>query len=288
MSDDELSRLRETDNGPKPEDGPQDGVPQDPESRMIGDAPPGEDPGPGGVLSKLFSKKVSPEAVLKVCRSQLGQGEHPGGSNHNKYTTWYGIGDGPWCDMFQGWCDDQAAGDGWLKKAGRFAYTPSHAEFYRKEDRWGHRPRVGALAFYCWSGSKEISKIEHIERVEAVNADGSFYALGGNVSNAVRRTRRSMRFVVGFGYPPYNASGGGADPGPNPWPGRYLQLTKPLQTGSDVEFVQKRLNAKADAGLDADGAYGPKTEAAVKAYQKAHDLDTDGVVGPKTWASLAG
>jgi len=32
--------------------------------------------------------------------------------------------------------------------------------------------------------------------------------------------------------------------------------------------------------------YGPMTAAAVKAYQKAHNLAVDGTVGPVTWKSL--
>jgi len=63
---------------------------------------------------------------------------------------------------------------------------------------------------------------------------------------------------------------------------------KPYMRGDDVRRVQQALENKGyDAG-GADGIYGPKTEQAVKLFQKAAGLETDGVVGPKTWAALIG
>lgn len=56
-----------------------------------------------------------------------------------------------------------------------------------------------------------------------------------------------------------------------------------LRLGSDgnlVVFLQQKL------GLVPDGKFGPKTEAAVKKFQKDHGLVADGVVGPKTWEKL--
>jgi len=39
-------------------------------------------------------------------------------------------------------------------------------------------------------------------------------------------------------------------------------------------------------GVEADGTFGPETEAAVKRYQSSHGLEVDGAVGPATWSAL--
>ena len=41
-------------------------------------------------------------------------------------------------------------------------------------------------------------------------------------------------------------------------------------------------------GVTADGAFGPLTEAAVRAYQARHHLPVTGIAGPSTWAALMG
>ena len=58
-----------------------------------------------------------------------------------------------------------------------------------------------------------------------------------------------------------------------------------LKLGSEGEDV-KKLQVK--LGVDPIGKFGPKTDAAVKAWQSANGLTPDGVVGPATWAKLMG
>ena len=52
-----------------------------------------------------------------------------------------------------------------------------------------------------------------------------------------------------------------------------------------VEQVQKRIT-QLGYPLTADSAFGPKTDAGVRWFQKSKGLTVDGRVGPKTWAAL--
>lgn len=51
-------------------------------------------------------------------------------------------------------------------------------------------------------------------------------------------------------------------------------------SGDAVVRLQQKL------GIDADGAFGPRTEAAVRAYQRSHGIPATGLVGPLTRAAL--
>lgn len=64
-----------------------------------------------------------------------------------------------------------------------------------------------------------------------------------------------------------------------------MKTLKKGSKGDDVEVLQHLLNVEG-VKVTIDGDFGEKTEAAVKAYQKAHGLETDGIVGAKTWAAL--
>ncbi len=58
--------------------------------------------------------------------------------------------------------------------------------------------------------------------------------------------------------------------------------------GFDVVVLQVQLNAKgAQPRLKVDGDFGPRTQAAVLAFQRQNRLSADGVAGPITQAALA-
>ncbi len=57
-------------------------------------------------------------------------------------------------------------------------------------------------------------------------------------------------------------------------------------SGAPVTALQNRLNQLGFNAGAADGQFGPKTTAAVKAFQRAKGLTADGIVGPKTWNKL--
>jgi hypothetical protein len=67
---------------------------------------------------------------------------------------------------------------------------------------------------------------------------------------------------------------------PARWP-----ITQRGDRGEAVEELQRLLGVAipGDAGF---GMFGPRTEAAVRAYQRSHGLDIDGRVGRQTWTAL--
>ena len=59
-------------------------------------------------------------------------------------------------------------------------------------------------------------------------------------------------------------------------------------TGSDVKTLQRNLNKLGFNCGAVDGSFEPKTQAAVKSFQRSAKITVDGIVGPQTRAALAG
>lgn len=67
-----------------------------------------------------------------------------------------------------------------------------------------------------------------------------------------------------------------------------LPILRRGATGAEVKLLQQRLSAAGFRPGRLDGRFGPATEAALLAFQRARNLLPDGVVGPITWHALTG
>jgi len=237
-----------------------------------------------GVKSRGPARRTA-ERVLARARGELGIKEDPPGSNRVPYSEWYGV-IGPWCAMFVSWCLYQEGIPLPATTAKGFAYTPAGVAWLRRQGRWTHSAAPGNLVFFNFPGD-DVDRVSHVGFIESILDDGTFVTLEGNTDRRgsrtggqVMRRYRSRVGVVGFGAPPYDTQGGGAE---SPYPGHLLRKgTKDRH----VRILQARLLQLGVATLQLDGEYGPDTVAAVKKFQAARGLKEDGVVGPRTWTAL--
>ncbi len=66
-----------------------------------------------------------------------------------------------------------------------------------------------------------------------------------------------------------------------------LPVLRRGDAGPTVERAQFMLNFVGGVdGLVVDGAFGPRTEAAVRDFQQHENLVADGIVGRQTWTAL--
>lgn len=72
-----------------------------------------------------------------------------------------------------------------------------------------------------------------------------------------------------------------ATPAGPKYPGHYLR--EGTSDRANTKVWQRRLNSVRNARLVVDGVFGPKTEAATVAFQRAKKISADGIVGPVTW-----
>jgi len=255
-------------------------------------------------------------AVLSKAASQIGYAENPYGSNRTKFGAWYGLDGNPWCDMFASWVADQARAADII---GRFAYTPSHANWFKARGQWHTSgPRAGDVVFYDFG----LGRISHVGFVEKViggyiqTIEGNTDTNGGRTGGQVMRKLRPVNgLIVGYGRPAY-----ATDQQPSPLPRVYdvaqvKELQRLLEVGADGQWgpttdvwgMRLRTAAYRHTGggpakpfredlvqkvidTTVDGVWGPKSQAAlgawVKQAQRVLGVTADGAWGPHTDAAF--
>lgn len=119
-----------------------------------------------------------------------------------------------------------------------------------------------------------LKKLNAGDYAGAANEFANWTKAGGKVLTGLQRRRAAEAAMF---------RGQGSPPPPPPPPPRNWPPKRTLQQGSqgpDVAELQKRLR------IAADGSFGPKTKAAVVAFQRSKRLTADGIVGPRTVAAL--
>ncbi|MEV4112629.1 CHAP domain-containing protein [Nonomuraea sp. NPDC049695] len=144
------------------------------------------------------------QKFIELLESQIGYSEKA--DDYTKFGDWYGkhvefdadYSSAPWCDMYLSWAAHKLGYQDWI---GQFAWTVSHAKWFKKQGAWGHKPKPGAIVFYDWSGSNDIDKIDHVGIVTRVEGD-TIHTIEGNIDGGVaKRKERDTSKVVGYGYP---------------------------------------------------------------------------------------
>jgi hypothetical protein len=185
-----------------------------------------------------------------------------------------------------------------------FAYCPDAADCGQAHGatRSSWQAEAGDIVLFDWSGRGIAEHTEIVSRYEG----GALLTIGGNSGpsnvdgftgqGGVHRHRWpapagqgnneilvviDASKLVQFGGPAHPTR-----PGRHPAGPRLLMLKSPTMSGTDVRIVQQLLNQRGNAGLAADGVFGPLTRQAVISWQRRAQIHVDGIVGPQTRISL--
>jgi peptidoglycan hydrolase-like protein with peptidoglycan-binding domain len=145
------------------------------------------------------------------------------------------------------------------------APTPTPAQPSTSEPATGQLVQRGA-------GGQNVEAIQYLLRHHgsAVEADGDF---GEQTDAAVRSFQKAKGLTVD------------GVVGPQTWGALWVTL-KQGTTGSDAVLALQTLLTGRGHAVEIDGYFGPETEAAVKAFQRAKKLPEDGIAGTRTWTAL--
>lgn len=126
--------------------------------------------------------------ILRLAASQIGIAENPDGSNHTKFSEWYGY-DAAWCNMFVNWVFYHSGMPIGPPPKGA-AWCSTTADWFAQQGRYKKGTsdvKPGDLLFFEWGSTP--GGYDHIGIAEQVNPD-NIVTIEGNVGNRVQRLVR--------------------------------------------------------------------------------------------------
>jgi hypothetical protein len=149
-------------------------------------------------------------------------------------------------------------------------------------------------AFNGWLGTGDAQRWDMVARkVKYATPDHKWhihleirraYALNAVAHKAILSALRGetvAQYLISIGVKPYAPHVKVLVPR---YPGRVLKRSTSTKPDPDVKLWQQRMVARGNKTIGKpDGRFGPKTEGAVRRYQKACKVGVDGQIGPKTW-----
>ncbi len=217
---------------------------------------------------------MSRQSIIDKAKSQVGVKENPAGSNNTEYGVWYGINHQPWCAIFVSWVYDQAGHPlGKINGPNGYASCQDGFNHWKASGELTNNPQPGDIVLFDWTGDGHCDHtgifVSWIEEGKTLNTiEGNTSEGNDSDGGAVMPRKRKRGSVKAFVSPKVL----GAETG-------NTAVSDDLALGSEgsaVAQLQKELFNKGYAVV-VDGDFGPKTEAALKQYQKDNNLPETGI-----------
>jgi hypothetical protein len=228
------------------------------------------------------------------------------GNNLNKFGKWYGMNGAAWCAMFVSYCMNKAGAGALIKGAQTAKGSAQVSAFVRhaQKHKWAKiaasKATTGDIVIFNFPGGYETDHVGFIRKPSSRSVihtiEGNTSSGSGSQSNGggVFKRDRSFGVVHSIWRPPYDVAPVVEPAAVTPEVAPAVVVETPKQEKPQAAFVDIKEGAKGDkvkliqtrVGATADGVFGPKTAAAVKAWQIKKGIKATGIVDGETWQRI--